>query len=63
MTDFEEKVLRYLREHKRPTHPKTLAKLWIVSENRMARTMRDLVTMGLAEVVSGKGSLKSYRAK
>jgi DNA-binding MarR family transcriptional regulator len=60
MTDFEAKVLRYLREHKRPTHPKKLAELWLVSQVRVAMALRALARDGLAVAV--QKTPKLYRA-
>jgi Fic family protein len=60
MTDFEEKVYKYLASHKKPVQAKTLAKMWIVSDAKVARTLADLEKMGIAKV-DKVGSSKFYR--
>lgn len=60
MTDFEEKVYKYLASHKKPVQAKTLAKMWIVSDAKVARTLADLEKMGIARV-DKVGSSKFYR--
>lgn len=60
MTDFEEKVYKYLASHKKPVNAKTLAKMWIVSDAKVARTLADLEKMGIARV-DKVGSSKFYR--
>jgi Fic family protein len=60
MTDFEEKVYKYLASHKKPVQAKTLAKLWIVSDAKVARTLADLEKMGIARM-DKVGSSKFYR--
>ena len=63
MTEFEEKVWKYLISHpKTPVQAKTIAKEWIVSENRVARTLSRFVENGIADVVR-IGSKKFYRVK
>lgn len=60
MTNFELKVLRYVREHKRPTNPRTVAELWAVSHDRVAMALRALARDGLAVAVQKRPKL--YRA-
>ena len=63
MTEFEEKVWKYLLSHpKTPVQAKTIAKEWIVSENRVARTLSRFVENGIADIVR-IGSKKFYRVK
>jgi predicted transcriptional regulator len=63
MTDFEEKVWKYLLSHpKTPVQAKTIAKEWIVSENRVARTLNRFVENGIADLVR-IGTKKFYRVK
>jgi hypothetical protein len=63
MTDFEEKVWKYLLSHpKTPVQAKTIAKEWIVSENRVARTLSRFVENDIADIVR-IGSKKFYRVK
>ena len=63
MTEFEEKVWKYLISHpKTPVQAKTIAKEWIVSENRVARTLSRFVENGIADVIR-IGSKKFYRVK
>ena len=63
MTDFEEKVWKYLLSHpKTPVQAKTIAKEWIVSENRVARTLNRFVDNGIADLIR-MGAKKFYRVK
>jgi predicted transcriptional regulator len=63
MTEFEEKVWKYLISHpKTPVQAKTIAKEWIVSENRVARTLSRFVENGIADVIR-IGSKKFYKVK
>ena len=63
MTDFEEKVWNYLCSHKKtPVQAKTIAKAWIVNENKVARTLNRFVESGIADLVR-MGSKKFYRVK
>ena len=63
MTEFEEKVWKYLLSHpKTPVQAKTIAKEWIVSENRVARTLNRFVENGIADLVR-IGTKKFYRVK
>ena len=63
MTDFEEKVWNYLCSHKKtPVQAKTIAKAWIVNENKVARTLNRFVDSGIADLVR-MGSKKFYKFK
>jgi len=63
MTDFEQAVWDYLVSHpKTPVQAKTIAKEWIVSDNRVARTLSRFVENGIADVVR-IGSKKFYKVK
>jgi Fic family protein len=63
MTEFEQGVWDYLCSHKKtPVQAKTIAKAWIVSENRVARTLNRFVENGIADLVR-IGAKKFYRVK
>ena len=63
MTDFEQGVWEYLCSHKKtPVQAKTIAKEWIVSENRVARTLNRFVENNIADLIR-MGSKKFYRVK
>jgi hypothetical protein len=63
MTDFEEKVWEYLCSHKKtPVQARTIAKAWIVNENKVARTLNRFVESGIADLVR-MGSKKFYKVK
>ena len=63
MTEFEEKVWNYLCSHKKtPVQAQTLAKEWIVSENRVARTLNRFYENNIVDIVR-IGSKKFYRVK
>jgi Fic family protein len=63
MTDFEEKVWRYLLSHpKTPVQAKTIAKEWIVSKNKVSRTLNRFVESGIADLVR-IGARKFYKVK
>jgi predicted transcriptional regulator len=63
MTEFEEKVWKYLLSHpKTPVQARTIAKAWIVSENRVARTLNRFVENGIADLVR-IGTKKFYKVK
>ena len=59
--EFEEKVWGYVRTHKKPIQAKTLAKLWIVSDNKVARALASLVEKGKVRL-ERVGTSKFYRA-
>ena len=58
----EEKVLKYLQEHKTPVHPDTLAKRYIWSSSKTTGVLHSLVEMGLSEVIL-VGKKKFYKLK
>ena len=63
MTDFEEKVWKYLLSHpKTPVQARTIAKEWIVSKYKIARTLNRFVENGIADIVR-IGSKKFYKIK
>ena len=63
MTDFEEKVWKYLLSHpKTPVQAKTIAKEWIVSKHKIARTLNRFVENNIADIVR-IGAKKFYRVK
>jgi predicted transcriptional regulator len=63
MTEFEEKVWKYLLSHpKTPVQAKTIAKEWIVSKHKIARTLNRFVENGIADLIR-MGSKKFYRVK
>jgi Fic family protein len=63
MTDFEEKVWNYLCSHKKtPVQARTIAKAWIVNDNKVARTLNRFVESGIADLVR-IGSKKFYKVK
>jgi Fic family protein len=63
MTDFEEKVWNYLCSHKKtPVQARTIAKAWIVNDNKVARTLNRFVEIGIADLVR-IGSKKFYKVK
>ena len=63
MTDFEEKVWKYLLSHpKTPVQAKTIAKEWIVSKHKISRTLNRFVENNIADIVR-IGSKKFYMVK
>ena len=63
MTDFEQKVWNYLCSHKKtPVQARTIAKAWIVNDNKVARTLNRCVESGIADLVR-MGSKKFYKVK
>ena len=63
MTDFEEKVWKYLLSHpKTPVQARTIAKEWIVSKTRVYRVLEKFVENNIADVVR-IGSKKFYTVK
>jgi predicted transcriptional regulator len=62
MDDFEEKVWKYLVEHKTPVQVKTLARRWIVSDSRVRIVFEKLIAGGVVDVVR-IGSSKYYKVK
>jgi predicted transcriptional regulator len=63
MTEFEEKVWRYLISHpKTPVQAQTIAKAWIVSDGRVNRVLNRFVENGIADLIR-MGSKKFYQVK
>lgn len=62
LTDLEEKIFRYLVEHKTPVLAMTLAKRFIMSKSRISTILKALHEKGLADVVQ-VGSQKFYKLK
>ena len=63
MTEFEEKVWKYLLSHpKTPVQARTIAKEWIVSKNKVARVLHRFVENGIADLVR-MGTKKFYKVK
>jgi hypothetical protein len=63
MTDFEQNVWNYLCSHKKtPVQARTIAKAWIVNDNKVARTLNRFVESGIADLVR-MGSKKFYKVK
>jgi Fic family protein len=63
MTDFEQGVWEYLCSHKKtPVQARTIARAWIVSENKVARTLNRFVESGIADLVR-IGARKFYKVK
>jgi predicted ArsR family transcriptional regulator len=51
MRTVEDKVLDYLKEHKKPATIKQLAKYYIVSENSVQRALANLVERNSVQIV------------
>jgi len=62
MRTIEEKLLDYLKEHKKPVTIKQMAKYFIASENAVQRSFADLASRGVVEVVP-KSKPYLYRMK
>ncbi len=62
MENADEKIWRYLVEHKTPVLAATLAKRFMFSQSHVARILRELERAGSVEVVR-VGSQKFYRVK
>jgi len=62
MSDFEEKVWKYLVDHKTPVSVKGLARRFIVSDSKVLSAFRKLVAGGVVEIVR-MGSAKYYKVK
>jgi DNA-binding IclR family transcriptional regulator len=62
LTPNEEKILKYMQEHKTPVTIKKMCKHFLMSESSAGRSLINLVHFGYAEVtVVGKS--KFYKAK
>jgi DNA-binding IclR family transcriptional regulator len=62
LTPSEEKILKYMREHKTPVTIKKMCKHFLMSESSAGRSLINLVHFGYAEVRT-EGKLKLYKAK
>jgi Mn-dependent DtxR family transcriptional regulator len=62
MSDFEEKVWKYMVDHKTPVSVKGLARRFIVSDSKVLSAFRKLVAGGVVEIVR-MGSAKYYKVK
>jgi Mn-dependent DtxR family transcriptional regulator len=51
MKKIEDKVLDYLKEHKKPATIKQLARYYIVSENSVQRALADLASRNIVQIV------------
>lgn len=62
LTGPEEKIFKYLVEHKTPVLAMTLAKRFIMSKSRISTILKVLHEKGLADVIQ-VGSQKFYKLK
>lgn len=62
LTESEEKILTYLKEHKTPVMAGTLAKRFIMSQSKVSTLLKLLQEKGLADVFQ-VGSNKFYKIK
>ena len=62
MRKIEDKILDYIREHKKPVTIKQMAKYFIASDNAVQRSLADLVSRDLVQVVP-KSKPYLYRLK
>ena len=62
MRTIEDKILDYLREHKKPVTIKQMAKYFIASENSAQRALADLATKDIVQIVP-KSKPYLYRLK
>jgi predicted ArsR family transcriptional regulator len=62
MRKIEDKILDYIREHKKPVTIKQMAKYFIASDNAVQRSLADLVSRDLVQVVP-KSRPYLYRLK
>jgi predicted ArsR family transcriptional regulator len=62
MRKIEDKLLEYLKEHKKPVTIKQMAKYFIASDNAVQRSLADLVSRDLVQVVP-KSRPYLYRLK
>ena len=62
MRTIEDKLLGYLREHKKPVTIKQMAKYFIVNENSAQRALADLATKDIVQIVP-KSKPYLYRLK
>ena len=62
MRTIEDKILDYLREHKKPVTIKQMARYFIVNENSAQRALADLTTKDIVQIVP-KSKPYLYRLK
>jgi len=62
MRKIEDKILDYIREHKKPVTIKQMAKYFIASENSAQRALSDLTLRGVVQIVP-KSRPYLYRLK
>ena len=62
LTDSEEKIFNYLKDHKTPVLAATLSKRFIMSKSRVSTILKLLHDKGLADVIQ-VGSNKFYKLK
>lgn len=62
LTDFEERLLRYLTERKTPSTVKQLSKYFIRSDSNINKSLKTLIDRGLVDVVMF-GPRKFYKGK
>ena len=62
MRKIEDKILDYIREHKKPVTIKQMAKYFIASENSAQRALSDLALRGVVQIVP-KSRPYLYRLK
>lgn len=62
MTPLEERLWRYLVEHKTPVNAKRLAKHFLISESAASRALKMFADGGVADVLK-LGSAKFYKVK
>lgn len=58
----EQKILDYLKDHKKPVTQKQLAKYFIMSISSISNALNGLEAMGLI-IVTKQGNTKLYRIK
>lgn len=62
MTGLEEKLWRYLVEHKTPTLASKLAKHFIISQSKASAALKKFADSGIADVIV-VGKQKFYKVK
>lgn len=62
MTTVQEKVLKYLQEHKLPVQAAKIAKHYIISESAVNAVFRELMAKDML-VLYKQGNKKFYRLK
>lgn len=62
MTPYEERIWKYLLEHKTPVSASKLAKYFIISQSKAGSTLKKFADEGIADVIS-IGKVKYYKVK